>query len=34
METAYVIDFYLAYEFEMKLSSIHANSYFPNEVSV
>ena len=34
MEAAYLIDFYLAYEFEMELSSIHTKSYFPNEVAI
>ena len=33
MEAAYIIDFYLAYESEMKLSSIHTKTYSPNEVS-
>ena len=33
MEAAYLIDFYLAYEFEMELHSIQHNSYFANEVN-
>lgn len=33
MEAAYVVDFYLGYEFEMKLSSIHHNPYSANEVT-
>ena len=33
MEAAYLIDFYLAYESEMELSSIQHNSYFANEVN-
>lgn len=33
MEDEYLIDFDLAYEFEMKLSSIHGSSYFANEAS-
>ena len=32
MEAAYILDFYAAYELEMKISSIHDSTYFPNEV--
>ncbi|CAI8030551.1 hypothetical protein GBAR_LOCUS17312 [Geodia barretti] len=34
MEAAYILDFYAAYEFEMKISSIHDSTYFPNELDV
>jgi hypothetical protein len=35
MEVAYLADFYLSYDFEMYLSSLHSkSSYFPNELCV
>ena len=34
MEAAYILDFYAAYELEMKISSIHDSTYSPNEVYI